>query len=310
MRVVRSRFFFNHSSPSERSITEEVTLYNDSNEPAGFVIISLPDFREGLRVLDFDDSDLAFYPKDVIRKEIAELEKSDKVLFDRIDFALKNKHLLWIAFPEGKSIRSNELRVIKLVYHDKDDVKYVSTFFNVPQFIQTKQKLPTENYDTFYFVKAPTNYELHFERLVGDNLPQRGVYEGAKKSLISIRLPASTTSYCYEFRYEVGLGKAEQAKWIGLTLGLSLLSLSLILISQTGWLNAVLLGGLGTAILTISTAMLALLNDPVTQKTKWLLLIPIALAIILITITAVTPIFSDNSSNSTSSNSNIIAEER
>lgn len=285
LQIIRSRFFFNHSSPSERVITEEITLYNDSPDSSNFVIISLPDFREGLRVLDFDNSELAFYPKDIIRKELLAIKETNKDLYDRITDALENRHLLWIVFPEGRSIKPKELRVLKLVYYDREEIKYVSTFFNIPQFFQTKHKTPQENYDTFYFVKAPTNYELKFERTVGENLPEK-VYEETRKSFISIRLPTSGTSYLYEFIYEVGLSKGERSKWMGLTIGLSILAISLTVIAPLEWVNRIVLGALGAAILTISTAMLALLSDPVTQKTKWILLIPMTLAIILITVSS------------------------
>jgi hypothetical protein len=49
--------------------------------------------------------------------------------------------------------------------------------------------------------------------------------------------------------------------------------------------------------------MLALLNDPVTQKTKWLLLIPIGLAIVLIFLSS--SLFQDtNNSNIIGGNGN------
>jgi hypothetical protein len=97
LRVVRSRTFFNHSSPWEQAITEELTIYNeDASKSHRLLIIPLPEFREGLRVLDFDNSELAFLPRDLMEKEILLLKEADNDSYVKMMDDLEKGHLLWI----------------------------------------------------------------------------------------------------------------------------------------------------------------------------------------------------------------------
>jgi hypothetical protein len=283
--VVRSRTFFNHSSPWEQTITEELTIHNENaSESRSFVILEIPEFKEGLRVLDFDNSELAYYPRHLMREKILALRKKYNDLYVKLINALEKGQILWIILPEDKIINAKELRVLRLVYHYREDAAAASKFFDTPLF-SYRITISANQGNTYFFVKAPVNYELHFKRGRGENVPQ-GVYELTKKSIISIMLPAANTPFSYSFGYEVGLRKSEQAKWIGATVGLSLLAIILTISIPLEWIDRVVLTALGTAILTISTAMLALLNDPMTQKTKWYLLFPIGLAILLITLSS------------------------
>lgn len=161
LKPIRSRTLIEHSSPDTRQFTEEIALINQSSETVKNFPLTLPEFRDGLKVLDEDSSTLSFYS----RSEIVNIIKN---YTPRLKSAIEEQlnsdkaFLLWISLPKSKEIKQNELRTIKLVFYStRKQMEAEYSSFSIAEYIE-KLSIPGigKGPEYFYFITAPPDYAI------------------------------------------------------------------------------------------------------------------------------------------------------
>jgi hypothetical protein len=290
-----------HSEPARREIVNEVTLINESKKPVKDVFLQRISFMPALRVFDYDGSELVHYPNDFTRIRFSRLAKSDEGYQELLD-RMKRKEIfvLWISFPHEKPIHPKEARIVRLVYFDDKNPKSVKwSIFSIPRYIFDKITPPDETYNTFWNVTPPSGYRLRHKTLeatktVGDP-PEKltradGLFIDLTDCLISIRIPFLPAVLKYSMAYTVELPVAEV---VFLEVGLLLLLISSILVAiapfptlLTVYLAAIIRlileyrNSIAGAIVATCIAIIGFLNDPLTKRTRLLLLVPILILVL------------------------------
>src|SRR5574341_214224 len=167
LEIIRNRIFINHSSPINREITDEITILNNSKESKKDIFLETKGFMPGLRVLDYDGSEIGYLPNEYMKALASSLApKSAKWKQIRDDLQSRKKGYLWLRVPDGKEIKPTELRVIKLQYLDNENPSFVrKSLFSIPRYTVEKIITLDEMYDTFYVIKSPEGFTINYKIL-------------------------------------------------------------------------------------------------------------------------------------------------
>ena len=101
--ILRERVFFDHESPTKRTITDEITLLNSSSSEIPSIFILKTEFMLGLKIYDENNQELAFHTNQLTKDLIKEL-KEDKELLDEIN--TQKSFIIWIRLPEEENRRA------------------------------------------------------------------------------------------------------------------------------------------------------------------------------------------------------------
>src|SRR2546427_2156879 len=137
-RILRYRTIITHATPTQREVTEELTLYNDSDKAVGEIILHGPRYRPGMNITDQDGCILGFFPNNVVRDLLKQSgDKDDAKLLQQIE--RHEKYIQWITLPKDRRIEPGNTRVIRISYTDAtrpgrtlDSASKL--LFNIPEF--------------------------------------------------------------------------------------------------------------------------------------------------------------------------------
>lgn len=303
-RLVRSRMIIEHDTPYVRKFTEEIIVLNTGSSDVRDLPIPLTDFKHGLQVLDYDNSVLSYYSRTEIEQVISTLERP---VYEIIERQLTEGFLLWLHLPEKNMIKSNEVRTIRLVYRDPESAKIpTDSLFDNAEFGQTiiKHVHPDETFLVIYppkdFVidicKKETNVKdlenksdivIDYCNLDNSSFKSNDVTINNKATALSARFPAKENPYKVYLNYQIKLSFLERWIWRIVLPVSGLLLLGLIIWPSTSYavempIKSDIMIGIGSAVTSVSGAMIALLNNPLVRRTRTILFVHIGLSIFLI----------------------------
>lgn len=310
LQVVRNRLFIEHSSPFDRQYTEEIVLINNSSVDIIHFPLPLPEFRNGLKVIDEDNSLLSFYSESQILDIIKGYEKELK---ENIERRLSESHLLWIRLSDGKPIRPNELRTIRLNFWAgcPTDPRLRWSIFDIPQYKETVANTGTN--DTYYQIIAPKDSVIEvvedreatrLEDSEGEikidflsRQPTKPLKDGGHAVVTNgdafayVIMHPRNKSYQGHITYRIKPTKIERRIWqIALPISIVILT-GLMLLPELPFKDSILqllplkkdiILAFGGVVGTILAALVALINNPLIARTRGLLLIDIALTIAIV----------------------------
>ncbi|WP_161486434.1 hypothetical protein [Candidatus Nitrosocosmicus hydrocola] len=312
IRVLRTRITIEFEDPYTQKITEELLIINDGKERVCDIPIPLPEPRNGLRVLDDDDSLLSFLPHSEILKKLMKVK--NPVSDDLQSYLNDGRTIIWINLPDKKMMSKGETRVIRLNYwpaNPANPQKQNSSLFSIPLYSESFAKGTNSRFDTFYLIKPPRDYIIQLKNedtiivneknekidvkpLVYDrvNLNNKQITVIQRESFINIRFPAMENSYKAKIAYELKLPKNEHRFWKYLV-PLSLIVLaSLVLATFSEVLMGILQAtfpigedsiiALAGIVGTVAGAVIALFHNPLIIRIKLILFIDIVLVLILL----------------------------
>jgi len=267
MKILRIRFFFDHSSPFKRIISEEITIYNDSTENVDKLIIPLSEFRMGLKIYDADNYELPYLPKEFIDRKLRDII-DDPEKIESISPFFKDKAILWISLPNDRKIKPNESRILKLVYHDSKNIpSKILSIFNIPFYREFKDVNKAEDYDTFYIIQSSLGYNIKYKLIEGIAIPD--IYQNVTDNFISIRIP-HTGNFRFSFNYNILLNRADMWFWRLLTYSLYFLSFFLLDSVRPFLficsLSIDLCKILAPIVITLCITLFSLIKDPITIR--------------------------------------------
>lgn len=303
LRIIRNRFLIQFEDPFSRKVTEEITLLNVGSEDIIEFPLPLPDYKNGLSILDEDGSIIAFLPRSEI---LTKLQNYDEEIQNALNLQMRTNNLLWIILSSNRRILSNETRIIRLLYSPSEpDIPSIQTisFFTIPTYGEAHGKGSNDTYETFYFIQPPKNFVVELIRGrteaydINGNRQHIQFYDDYNKprldddiisvvsrnSFINIRLSVRNESYDIKIFYKILLCKKEHLLW-NISLPLSwFLSIILILNAyhfiQFIPLNSTIVSTVSTITSAIPIALIALINNPLITRTRFFLLINIVLSV-------------------------------
>jgi len=302
--VIRNRHLVTHISPTEAEIVDEVTLFNASAQELTDILITRPIFMPGLRVLDYDGSDLAYLPNESAKELIASQLGADpkyKKLLELMD--RDELFVLWIKLPKDRPIKPNDARVVKLSYiYEKNPETLLLSIFSIPRFKKTKVTPPDEKYSTFYVIRPPSNFRIRkkilkkakiVENREEELTPELGFYDDSTDRLIALRVPPSDATVRFEMNYDIVLESSEI--WFCRLLCTLVLALTL-LVGLAAFPASPQMQLLGKDVMTLicrnyealsglaillDAAAIALSTNPLTHRTK---VVPMASLIVVVSL--------------------------
>lgn len=278
MEVLRIRYFFNHSSSCDRTITQELTLRNDEDIDLDQIILPVNKFMIGLHVYNSDDYELAVLTKEKIREIISEKYTDDEFKqFDK-DY-LEGKSIIWIDLPSHLAFESGETRIIKLVYKDEKTVpRYPTSLLDMPHYKEVGEINDKCVCDIFYSIDCTPDYVISFNQSKGLGKPEH--HPTITERYVYLRLPYNKGTYDYSFDYKIKIPVLEEIFWssvfvglIGITLLFMLHHFNLITIFPTTLDRYII----PTTVITVSLAIASFVKEPTILRIKILTLIPILL---------------------------------
>jgi len=286
--------------PFRRLLIRELLFYNNSEKTITDILFDIDEFMLGLRVFDYDGTELSVYPKNFIR-DLLQKYLNEK---DLNELTKPGKYILWIPLPASKPLEPKETRLIKLQYFDPKEVKPATwkvSAFNLPRFRITIRKKEEEDYDTFFVIKAPESYEIKYkkekaEKNGKDLVKDDGFYEDVYSYIVNIRIPYIKESFVnFSALYEIKPSRIERilfwTSWFLLLLSASILLifsinplvnllpvLSLQILEKIVKSNLHIQFAIGIA--GASMAITGLIKDPLLQRVKWYYFIVGAISIV------------------------------
>lgn len=311
LKIVRNRFEIEFENPEHKRVSEEITLIHKGSKPITDFPIPIPIPRDGIKIYDEDNSLLSFLSHSEIKEKI---EKYDSII--RVPFLeqLDISTIIWITLPAGKEIQAKCTRIIRFVYwpFDPYNPKKVNlSLFDVPIYNDKFLKNSDDKFDTFYLIRPPKNFIISIDydktyimnedgtissiknRIMDPtNLNDNSVTMVAKDVYVNMRLPSGNQSYGINICYKVELQKAEKRIWkVSLPLSWALLTFLIILplndslleiFSQYLHIYQETILTISGVVVTLSVAIIALVNNPVIFRTRYLLLMDVILVIVLL----------------------------
>lgn len=244
-KVVRERIFFEHSSPNDRQITDEITILNITDNDIRTIFLVRHEFMIGLKIYDENDEELPYYPNDFA----ITLLQEDRIM---IGCMSESKHqdllnqmkehkafFIWIALPQHKPLFKKASLILKLKYTTKKEtvkknikemlrifLKPSMFVFTIPKFIISREK-DEADYDTFYIVTVPEGYKLNYkinkakyleisnngkEEL--DISTKKKIYENFDGKTLSIMTPSMNNKTKFEIIYHVTPTNTEKSFYL------------------------------------------------------------------------------------------------
>jgi len=261
----------------------------------------------GLRIYDDNNRELAFHTNQLTKDLIKEL-KEDKELLDEIN--TQKSFIIWIRLPEEEKIKSYQTKIIKLIYKNKTPVrdyqkssikklKQLRFFFSLPTFPIIYVKPKGIEFDVFYIIEVPYEYEIDFEILEKHKVKEDGslqeldkVYIDGHENVISVRIPSTVEPVRFKMIYDVVPKRNEKIFYSSLLISLVTLSVLFLLLntkiidSESINLAGVLplnqiynnLNPLLGGVVTISAVIVGFMRSYSTDKTRFWFLIPIMIS--------------------------------
>lgn len=219
----------------------------------------MPEFRDGLKVLDEDSSTLSFYSRSEINNIIKNYTPRLKSAIEE-QLNSDKAFLLWISLPKSKEIKQNGLRTIKLVFYStRKQMAAKYTIFSIPEYIE-KLLIPDlgKGPEYFHFITAPPDYAIEvvqketytkedsrptwfqknkklpidywsFQPDADENVKQNYMTIVNPHNYISIRMPRRDKPYQMELKYQVKLHMAERLLWkIFLPISIAILTIFVV----------------------------------------------------------------------------------
>lgn len=312
VRVLRTRVTIEFEDPFTQKITEELLIINDGDEEISDIPIPLPEPRNGIRVIDENDSLLPFLPHSEILRKLSGF--NDPISNGLRSYLEDGKTIIWIQLQKDKALCKGETRIVRLNYwptNPSNPQKQNYSLFGIPLYIESYAKGSNSNFDTFYLIKPPKNYivslkdsetqvenskkeKLYMKPHVYDkvNLNDSVISITKRDSFINIRFPPMVDSYKAKIAYELKLPKNEHRFWKYLT-PLSLIVLSVFVFGtfDNDYINtwnilSIKQGSiyaLAGIVATVAGAVIALFHNPLILRIKLILFIDIALVLLLLT---------------------------
>jgi hypothetical protein len=294
------RTIIEHPSPLSRRITDEITLYNDTDQPLEYVVLQAYEYRPGMRITDQDGTVLGVFTTEMVRELLKTSDDpEDKKLLEDID--KRRKYIQCITLPKEHPFAPGKMRVIRIEYVDakepvsrKNSIK--KCLFNIPEFEVKKNTPPTEKYPTKITILAPTGFRVKVEYVEARLLLSGGqrdldesdhYHKTISGNIIDINVPhVDEGTVQFYLVYGIYLDRNEE-RLLG-TFTASLIIFSIVfLLALSGHLGGpigqLIRSGsslLGTVVVLTSLAFIGLTANPLTHRTKYWLVIPIILTII------------------------------
>lgn len=296
---MRYRMLIQHVDPLTRELSIELTVHNPSDEAVDEVLLVEDSYRPGLRVLDYDDAQLALLPNEVIRRRL----KASKEPADQELLSAMNDHkvfLNWVVFPGERALSAHETRVLRFVYtdgrlHDYHWGSATKLFFNIPEYSIEFNVVSSVDYPHFVCVSPPVGHRVVVEEHLAEAKsrtqarPLVGAdhyHINAKGPLIDVAIPhLPNETACVRTVYGVYPERNEEFLLVGVILGLLLASLAFFFSLTLFWLDPAAYGKswldttvkalqsnapiVGTSIVLLAAGFIGLASGSVFQRAKW-----------------------------------------
>lgn len=300
-RIFRYRQYAKHIDPLTRELAIEITVHNPSEDEVDEILLAEEDYRPGLRVLDFDDSQLALLPNEIARMLLA--QQTSPEAKDMLDRMRKHEvYLYWIKLPAGHELRAHETRILRLTYvdgrhHDFHWWPPPKMFFNIPEYEAEFNVVSTVDHPHFFCVAPPEGHEVRLEEIRAEAVSKQHrraltaadhYYLDSKGPIIDVAIPhLKNETASVRLVYGIYPEPNELYVLVGIILGLlaaSAVFLAALLIlwgdpsaygTGTVWTltavkglqsNALLIG---TSIVLTSAGFIGLSSGSVFQRSKW-----------------------------------------
>lgn len=158
IKILRQRYFIDHSSDAKTFITEEYTLIGNRKDGVSNIILQFPNFLPNLVIYDSDGEELPIMPNSYTRLLIeswineATGEQRERLieLFEQMQ--QQKTFLIWIKLPPNKVLKMNQVHIINLEYdaakekHEKEEI--ILDIFS------------PADHSVFYTIKKPDDYDF------------------------------------------------------------------------------------------------------------------------------------------------------
>lgn len=166
MAILRYRQIIEHRSPKVRTITDEFTIQNQTNDDLGFILFEFQAgmYRSNLHILDNDDSELAFYTNDWVKQYLkgTNADWAVNLLSALVD---GKKAVLLVALPNDRQFGKMETRVFRLVYTDDLEPDISShSLMSIPKFNINLRPPLEKGYRTQIVILPPDDFELNLKK--------------------------------------------------------------------------------------------------------------------------------------------------
>lgn len=146
--ILRERLRVTHVDPTNRSLTLELTIQNQTSEDQTDFVLELDEWLPGLVVMGPGGQRLPYLPRRVISERL-EFEVEDGT--ELLEAALGDSKLLWVELPEA--VRCEEVTVLRLKFDDPNFPGYSIGLIQSPKF-RVREDKQGEAHDTFIEVTA------------------------------------------------------------------------------------------------------------------------------------------------------------
>jgi hypothetical protein len=247
----------------------EITVLNKTQVPIPIIFIYSTKFMPGLKVTDETGRELPFLTNQYTKKILARFPKH------RILLKLMEAHklfVLWVKLPENDPVNPDQLKILKLAYHDNTEpqpskinpLKDQRFLFSIPEFTDEYEKPEGIEYDLFIVVDVPEGNIVSRNELVAMEFVKQvnksptkidekieekilnekdGLYTGDYRNSMSIRVPPLKEKINFKMTYSVLPSLNERLFFvtavfflIGFSLFLSVLSAINIDYDEQQWL--------------------------------------------------------------------------
>lgn len=299
IRILRYRMLVQHVDPLTRELSIELTVHNSAEEAIDEVLFVEDSYRPGLRVLDYDDAQLALLPNEIIRSRLeTSKEPEDQALLS--DMSSHKAFLNWVVFPDGRALASHETRVLRFIYtdgslHDYHWLSPTKLFFNIPEYSIEFNVASSVDFPHLVSVSPPVGHRVLVEEHVAEArsrtrsrpLGSADHYHiNANGPLIDVAIPhLSTETACVRTVYGVYPERNEALLLVGVIVGLLVVSTGFLTALALLWLDPAFYGKtwlhtavqaldsnaplVGTSIVLLSAGFIGLASGSVFQRAKW-----------------------------------------
>lgn len=237
LKIIRERFWFSHPTPSERKVTNEFTVKNETGANVKDIFLMDLPLMLGLEVFDEDGNRLPFLPNAEVKKILKESIKDKKLLaeFNLNYLGHKGSYFLWIKLPEKDKIEPDDFKIIRLKYYGKERPQIVSllvSFFSLARYTTNIPKTTAQDYDIFVNILAPSGSTLDHRAtaMEGNHTVTQieGFYQSTLDGFVQIRIPNRNSDIVCNIAYDILPPKLDK-RFVGLTLILLYAAASLLI---------------------------------------------------------------------------------
>ena len=310
-----------HETPFLRKISDEYTIENETDLTAPFFAMQGYGYLADLHVYDSDGTELAVYSNDSVIRHVYDTKSKEWQGIPIKDISESHTGLLVIRFQEDRPLRPKEVRVIRLAYHDQgegylEESRWSSLWktylkprlFDVPVFRVAKDFPSEQQYVKFLTILPPAEFEIKAKpplvmKLSSEKEPEKvkegeGFFKSKTASILDYAIRKSDKEVKFELEYSVNPDHSEklllETVFVAYTLATFFIALAV-----TGIFNDV--AQLATAVTTIQSnspffiggslgvavGFLGLVTNPLTNRIKFTVLVPLLISIILVLILGV-----------------------